>query len=218
MARLTALIVAALCFVTLSPRPATAYAVLAHEAADNTGHPAAVNRAVPVMFPKLRAKYGNAVTFMQSPASHVLVEFSFDVVQVAAGAYAPEAFHRFIGFKMAKPVLERAFHETYGLEMKDVFISEDLAISTYRHSVSQTIPQITKIAWRDKQEEIARLTPGVRQEKFVFTLTRRQYEQEFGVDYRKPGLYARFLGVLYRLLPKVGPLRPLSFKAPTPQT
>src|SRR2546427_760762 len=120
--------------------------------------------------------------------------------------------------KVAKPMLERAFHETYGLEMKDVFISEDLAISTYRHSVSQTIPQITKIAWRDKQEEIARLTPGVRQEKFVFTLTRRQYEQEFGVDYRKPGLYARFLGVLYRLLPKVGPLRPLSFKAPTPQT
>ena len=36
------------------------------------------------------------------------VEFSFDVVQVAAGAYAPEAYHRYIGFKVAKPALERA--------------------------------------------------------------------------------------------------------------
>jgi zinc dependent phospholipase C len=190
---------------------------LAHYAADNTGHPSAVNRAVPVMFPKLRAKYGNAVTYMQSPASHVLVEFSFDVVQVAGGAYASEAFHSFIGFKVAKPLLERAFHETYGIEMKDVFFNEDLAISTYRRAISQTIPQITKIAWQTKQEEIARLMPGVQREKFVFTLTRRQYEQEFGADYRKPGLFDRFLGVLYRLLPKIGPLRPLDFKAPTPQ-
>ena len=197
---------------------AFALGALAHYAADNTGHPAAVNRAVPIMFPKLRAKYGSTVTYMQSPASHVLVEFSFDVVQVAGGVYAPEAFHSFIGFKVAKPALERAFHETYGIEMKDVFFNEDLAISTYRHSISQTIPQITEIAWRDKQEEIARLTPGVQREKFVFKLTRRQYEQEFGADYRKPGLFDRFLGVLYRLLPKVGPLRPLSFKAPTLET
>jgi Zinc dependent phospholipase C len=197
---------------------AFALGALAHYAGDNAGHPAAVNRAVPVMFPKLRAKYGNAVTYMQSPASHILVEFSFDVVQAAGGAYAPDAFHSFIGFKVAKPLLERAFHETYGIEMKDVFFNEDLAISTYRHAISQTIPQITKIAWRAKQEEIARLMPGIAREKFVFTLTRRQYEQEFGADYRKPGLFARFLGVLYRLLPKVGPLRPLSFKAPTPQT
>ena len=196
---------------------AFALGALAHYAADNTGHPSAVNLAVPVMFPKLRAKYGNAVTYMQSPASHVLVEFSFDVVQVAGGAYAPEAFHSFIGFKVATPLLERAFHDTYSIEMKDVFFNEDLAISTYRRAISQTIPQITKIAWTSKQDEIARLMPGVQREKFVFTLTRRQYEQEFGADYRKPGLFDRFLGVLYRLLPKIGPLRPLSFKAPTPQ-
>ena len=40
---------------------------------------------------------------------------------------------------------------------------------------------------------------------------------DYGRDYQRPGLFARFLGVLYRILPKVGPLKPLAFKAPTPE-
>ena len=83
------------------------------------------------MFPKLRAKYGDRVTYVDSPSSHIIVEFSFDIVQVAAGAYLPEAYHSFIGFEVAKPLLERAFRETYGLEMKDVFGDEDLANADY---------------------------------------------------------------------------------------
>jgi hypothetical protein len=50
---------------------AFALGALAHYAADNTGHPEAVNKAVPLMFPKLRAKYGDTVTYVQSPAQHV---------------------------------------------------------------------------------------------------------------------------------------------------
>jgi len=96
---------------------AFALGALGHYAADNSGHPLAVNRAVPLMYPKLKAEFGNTVTYVQSPKSHVLVEFSFDVVQVAAGAYAPEAYHGYIGFKVAKPALERAFLDTYGIEM-----------------------------------------------------------------------------------------------------
>ena len=71
-----------------------------------------------------------------------------------------------------------------------------------RGSVSQTIPEITKIAWRDKQEEIVKLSPGVRRDTFVFNLTRRDFEREFGASYTRPGLFARFFGFLYRLLPK----------------
>lgn len=197
---------------------AFALGALAHFAADNEGHPGAVNRAVALEFPKLRAKYGNSVTYAESPASHVLIEFSFDVVQAANGGYVPEAYHSFIGFQVAKPVLERAFHDVYGLEMKDVFANEDLSIGTYRHSVSQTIPEITRAAWRDKKEEIARLKPGVQENTFVYSYALQQYDKDFGLDYHKPGLLTRFLGLLYRLLPKVGPLRPLSFKAPTPES
>src|SRR5579872_4333569 len=59
---------------------AFAIGALGHYASDNSGHPMAVNRAVPMMYPKLKAEFGDRVTYVQSPAKHVLVEFSFDVV------------------------------------------------------------------------------------------------------------------------------------------
>jgi Zinc dependent phospholipase C len=196
---------------------AVALGALGHYAADNSGHPLAVNRAVPLMYPKLKAEFGNTVTYVQSPKSHVLVEFSFDVVQVAAGAYAPEAYHRYIGFKVAKPALERAFHDTYGIEMKDVFFNEDLAIATYRHAVGTTIPEMTKLAWAKKRDQIVKVTPGMQRQKFVFNLPRKQYDKEFGGDYAKPHGFARFLAVVYNLVPKIGPFRSLSFSVPTPE-
>jgi len=194
---------------------AFALGALGHYASDNSGHPMAVNRAVPMMYPKLRAEFGDQVTYVQSPAKHVLVEFSFDVVQVAAAAYAPEAYHSYIGFKVAKPVLERAFLDTYGLEMKDLFLSEDLAIGTYRHAVGTTIPEITKVAWKKKRRQIEQVTPGAQRQKFVFNLSRRQYEKEFGSDYAKPHRFARFIALVYKLVPKIGPFRSLSFTVPT---
>jgi Zinc dependent phospholipase C len=194
---------------------AFALGALAHYAADNVGHPEGVNRAVGLMYPKLRTKYGDSVTYAESPATHVLVEFSFDVVQAASGAYVSDMYRAFIGFEVSKPLLERAFLATYGLEMKDVFATEDLAFASYRHAISETIPQITRIAWRDKQDEIQQLNPGAAEERFVFNLSRQEFEQAYGTEYQKPGLLARFLAFLYKLLPKVGPLRPLKFQVPT---
>jgi hypothetical protein len=196
---------------------AFALGALGHYAADNSGHPLAVNRAVPLMYPKLRARFGNRVTYEQSPKSHVLVEFAFDVVQVAAGAYAPESYHSYIGFKVAKLALERAFLDTYGIQMQDVFLSEDLAIATYRHAVGTTIPEMTKVAWGKKRDQIAKVTPGIQRKTFVFNLSRKQYDKEFGSDYAKPHGFARFLALVYNLVPKIGPFRSLSFSVPTPE-
>ncbi len=194
---------------------AFALGALGHYTADNSGHPLAVNRAVPMMYPKLKARYGNRVTYEQSPKSHVLVEFSFDVVQVAAGAYAPAAYHSFIGFKVAKLVLERAFLDTYGIDMKDLYVNEDVAIATYRHAIGTTIPEMTKVAWGKKREEILAVTPTMKRETFVFNLSHKQYDEEFGRDYAKPHGFARFLGWVYKVIPKVGPFRSLSFEVPT---
>jgi len=196
---------------------AFALGALAHYAADNAGHPEAINLAVPLMYPKLQAKYGRRVTYVQSPKSHILVEFSFDVVQVAAGVYAPGSYHDFIGFDVAKPLLERTFRKIYGLEMKDVFANEDLAIGTYRFAVSQAIPNATKVAWRDKRDEIERVTPGIERQKFVFNMSRQQYEQQFGKEYRRPGVFVRMMTFLYKLVPKFGPFKYFSFKPPTPE-
>jgi len=118
---------------------------------------------------------------------------------------------------VATPLLERAVRETYGLEMRDLFANLDRSISTYRYSVSQIIPVLTDAAWRDKHDEIVKLTPSIDRSAFVFSYPRASFESDYGRDYQRPGLFARFLGVLYRILPKVGPLKPLSFKAPTPE-
>jgi hypothetical protein len=196
---------------------AFALGALAHYVTDTTGHPEAVNRSVPLLFPKLAAKFGQEITYVEAPKEHVITEFSFDVVQSAGGMYQLDDYRRFIGFRVTKPLLERAFAETYGVDIKDVFPNEDRAISTYRYSVSQIIPALTRAAWHDKQKEIAALIPNVRQNAFVFHYRRIDFEREYGRDYAKPALFARFLGVVYRIVPKFGPLKPLSFKAPTPE-
>ena len=196
---------------------AFALGALGHYASDNSGHPIATNRAVPMIYPKLRAKFGDEVTYAESPKHHILVEFSFDVLHVASGAYAPDAFHRFIGFKVAEPLLERAFLETYAIDMGDLFLDRSLAIGTFRYAAGKAIPEMTKVAWKNKREEIAKLRPGVTQASFVFNLSRRQYEADFGSDYAKPGAFARVMGFLMHLVPKIGPFRALAFKVPTPE-
>ena len=196
---------------------AFAVGALCHYASDNAGHALAVNKAVPLIYPKLRKKYGDSVPYDKSPKHHVLVEFAFDVLLVAHGGYKLQAYHDFIGFEVAKPLLERAFRETYGLEMKKLFFNEDLAIGTFRHAVGSTIPNVTKVAWEKKQEQIQKNTPDVLREQFVLSLPRAAYEQEYGKDYQKPRGLARVLGFLYSLLPKIGPFKPLAFKVPTPE-
>jgi Zinc dependent phospholipase C len=65
---------------------AFALGALAHYAADNSGHPIATNRAVPILYPKLKKKYGDTVTYEDDPLAHVKTEFGFDVLEIAQQA------------------------------------------------------------------------------------------------------------------------------------
>src|SRR5579872_4578697 len=197
---------------------AFALGALAHYIGDNNGHPMAVNASVGILYPKLRARYGKEVTYTDDPAAHLKTEFGFDVVQVANGHYAPEAYHDFIGFEVAKPVLERAFLTTYGLELKDVFGDLDLALGTYRYSVKSVLPTMTKAAWAAKQKEIVHDMPGMTRRRFVYNLSRSSYHKEWGTRYERLGFLHRFLAFLFELVPKVGPFRALSFQPPNQQT
>ena len=194
---------------------AFALGALAHYSNDTNGHPEAVNLTVPMVFPKLQQKYGDTVTYAQAPRQHVVVEFSFDIVHAAAGAYLPDTMKRFIGFRVATPLLERAFRSTYGLEMKDLFADQDRAIATYRYAVSQMIPSLTAAAWDEKHDEIAKITPAIDRSAFVVAYPPRRLRARVrpGLSDGRDSSHAS-LGVLYRILPKIGPLKPLSFKAP----
>jgi hypothetical protein len=196
---------------------AFALGALAHYAADNNGHRIATNVAVPILYPQLRLKFGREVTYWDNPLAHIRTEFGFDVLQVAQGRYAPESYHAFIGFQVSKPVLERAFLDTYGVELKDVFGNLDLALGSFRYSVGSIIPGMTRVAWQLKKEQVVKEIPGTTRKKFLYNLSRSSYEKEWGTQYHRPGLRTRLVTWVMRIVPKSGPFKSLAFRAPTPE-
>jgi hypothetical protein len=193
---------------------------------------------VAILYPKLRRRFGNNVTYGQKPSAHIQTEFGFDVLQIAQGHYAPQAYHDFIGFEVAKPLLERAFKETYGIELSSLFTNLDLAIGTYRHSVSTVIPKMTRVAWESTKSDLAKRglakdstlardsartdsakrPSSVTRDQFIFNLSRSAYAKEWGNQYQKPGFFARVLSVVFRIVPKIGPFKGFAIKPSTPET
>ena len=196
---------------------AFALGALSHYASDIAGHPA-VNRAVAIQYPKLRAKFGQSVRYAQDKTAHLKTEFGFDTVQVAKNRYASQQYHDFIGFQVSKSLLERVFPVVYGVELKDVLAHEDMAVGSYRFAVSRLIPQMTKVALQTHKKDLMRETPNFAKRKFLYRLSRSNYEKEWGKDYVKPGVGTRILSTLLRYMPKIGPLKGLAFNNPTPQT
>src|ERR1700687_3588647 len=196
---------------------AFALGALSHYASDIAGHPA-VNRAVAIEYPKLRAKYGKSIRYAQDKTAHLRTEFGFDTVQVAKNRYASQQYHDFIGFQVSKPLLERVFPVIYGMQLKDVLTHEDMAVGSYRFAVSRMIPRMTQVALQTHKKELMRETPNFAKRKFLYRLSRSDYEKQWGKDYKKPGVGTRILSTLLRYMPRVGPFKGLGFKSPTPHT
>jgi hypothetical protein len=205
-----------LCMLQEAQNPneyAFALGALAHYAADNAGHPA-INRAVAMEFPQLRKKYGDVVTYEDSPKSHIRAEFGFDMTEVAKNHYTSDAFHDFIGFEISESLLERTFPKVYGIQFKDVIHNEDLAIGSFRHAVSQIIPQMTRVALLTRTKEIVPDKPNPAHKKYLYYLSRADYQREWGQTYRRPGFGTRVLAVFLKIIPKRGPFSALGFKVP----
>ncbi len=189
---------------------------LAHYAADIEGHKLAVNLSVPIDYPKLGRRFGPVVTYEDNPRAHMSVEFGFDVLQVAQGQYAPKNYHDFIGFRVATPVLERAFRDTYGIPMEDIFSNLDRALSWYRRTVSVIIPEMTRVAWSQRKNELEKA--GLLRGHFVYRLSRADYQKEWNVEYHQPGIRAHLLGDFIEIFPRVGVFKTVWFKLPPRHT
>ena len=187
-----------------------------HYFSDIDVHKSATNPGEAMLYPKLERKFGKVITYEQDPAAHLKTEFGFDVLEVAKGRFAPEAYHDFIGFFVAEAVLNRAFHDTYGLDLSDLFPNFERSIGSYRRAVSNTIPAATRIAWAQRKDEIQRSEPGITRSRFVYVMRRSSYERDWGKQYDRPTLADRIAAGLIRLIPPIGPLRALQFKMPTP--
>src|SRR5438477_1499511 len=170
---------------------AFALGALSDYAADASGHQLATNPAVAIMYPGLAKKYGPVVTYVEKPSAHMKVEYGFDVDQVAEGNYASKAYHDFIGFEVSKPVLERAFLRTYSLDMSSAFFSVDMSIGSYRHAVSKVIPNMTKVAWHLKKDEIQNSHPSETKNQFIYHVSNSGYRKEWGHLYEKPGFFSQ---------------------------
>ncbi len=196
---------------------AFALGALSHYASDIAGHPA-VNQAVAIEYPKLRAKYGKSVRYAQDKTAHLKTEFGFDTVQVAKNRYASQQYHDFIGFLVSKSLLERVFPVVYGMPLKDVLTHEDMAVGSYRFAVSRMIPRMTQVALQTHKKDLMHETPDFAKRKFLYRLSRSDYEKQWGKDYKKPGAGTRILSTILRYMPKVGPFKGMDFNNPTPQT
>jgi hypothetical protein len=195
---------------------AFALGCLCHYMADQYGHSLGTNKCVPMVYPNVKIKYGDVVTYDQDHISHKRMEFGFDVLETVNGNYTSMAYHDLIGFKVSRPVLERAFAKTYGLDINDIFGDLSLAIETFRWSVTNLFPLLTRSAWVNKQNEIRKLQPTATSRSFRYKLNKADYYTEFGKKHRKPGLFAYVLSFIIRVSPKLGPLKSLKFKVPGP--
>jgi len=196
---------------------AFALGALSHYVSDIDGHPA-VNEAVAIHYPKLRAKFGNSVRYAQDKSAHLKTEFGFDTFQVSKNRYAPEQYHDFIGFQVSQSLLERVFPVVYGLDLKDVLSNEDMAVGSYRFFISSLIPKMTQVALQVHGKDMMREPPNLARQKFLYRLSRSDYDREWGKTYTKPGVGTRILSTLLRFVPKVGPFKGLGFNNPTPKT
>ncbi len=197
---------------------AFALGALAHYSADKEGHRLAVNPGVPMLYPGLRKKYGSAATYEDDPVAHTKIEFGFDVLEIAKQRFAPDSYRDFIGFRIAKELLQRAFEETYSIPLTSKFPSLDSAIGSFRFSVQSLMPSAVKVAWELKKKEIQQDIPGMTRERFLSNLSEASYAVEWVPDVHRPGCGFEVLAFLFRLLPKVGALRVLSLRTPTPAT
>jgi hypothetical protein len=68
------------------------------------------------------------------------------------------------------------------------------------------------------KKELMHETPDFAKKKFLYRLSRSDYEKQWGKDYVKPGVGTRILSTLLRYMPRIGPFKGLAFNNPTAQT
>ena len=190
---------------------------LCHYHADMYGHRIGTNRSVPILYPEAAEKHGKIVTYAEDHMAHMRTEFGFDVLQTARGNYASKQYHDFIGFQVDTAVLNRAFYQTYGLHVNQVFKNFPKALKMFRWSVAHFFPAITHTAWATKKADIKKLNPSATARSFTYRMQRRTGNKSVGKEEEKPALGTTLVSFLIRIAPKVGPLRPLKFKTPGPE-
>ncbi|MGO9338196.1 MAG: zinc dependent phospholipase C family protein [Terracidiphilus sp.] len=198
---------------------AFAVGALSHYIGDTVGHAEAINLAVPVEFPKLRAKYGPVVNYAEGERQHVQTEFAFDINEIAHHRMAPVHYLRHIGLEVAVKQLALAFYQTYG-------VGEDFTgtrgrrvnVRAYRFAVREFIPRIAyavTLLHRGHEPPDPTTPEALEFEKQVTAVAS---ENDWQAYRRKAGIGTYTLAGLLFVIPKFGPLKMVAVKGPTEET
>jgi hypothetical protein len=203
---------------TTADELAFAIGSLSHYIGDTIGHSSAVNLAVPIQFPKLEAKYGPNVNYAENPHAHVQTEFAFDINQLSKGRFAPYDYLRFVGLEISRPLLHKAFFETYGLNLPDIIGSKETSIRVYRKGVRSFIPNIARAETLLHKKSLPQDIPSPDLDTLRVDALQASADNNWEAYRKTPGFGSHLYAGFIYILPKVGTLKMLAVKGPNQQT
>lgn len=198
---------------------AFAVGALSHYIGDSVGHPLATNRAVPIEFPKLQAKYGPIVNYAEGEQQHVQTEFAFDIDEIAHHRVAPLRFLRHIGLQVPTKQLALAYYQTYGLQ--EDFSSRRgrrFNVRNYRFAVRTFIPRIAYAVTLLHRRHEPPEPDTAEYNEMVAEAAAVDQENNWKTYRSKAGVESYLLAALLFVLPKIGPLKLVAVKGPTTAT
>lgn len=196
---------------------AFAIGALSHYIGDSIGHAEATNIAVPIEFPKLRAKYGSSVNYAEGQHQHVQTEFAFDINEIAHHRVAPIRFLRHIGFAVSMRQLALAFYQTYGIT-ENFAGRHRINGREYRFAARTFIPRIAyavTLLHRSHEPPDPTTPEVIELEKEAAAVGQDNNWQAYR---RKAGVETYLIAGFLFILPKVGPFTLVAVKGPTQQT
>ncbi len=191
---------------------------LSHYIGDTVGHSTAVNLSVPVEFPKLEKQYGPNVNYAENPHAHVQTEFAFDINQLSKRRFAPSAYLKYVGLEVPRPLLRKAFFETYGLNLPDIIGTKETSIRIYRSGVRSFIPNIARAETILHKKNFPSDAPNPDLDDLAKELHQASDDNNWEAYRKEPGFTSHLYADFIFILPKVGTLKMLAIKGPTQQT
>ena len=198
---------------------AFAIGALSHYIGDNLGHSQVTNRAVPIEFPKLAAKYGSVVTYGEDKDAHVQTEFAFDINEIAHQRFAPVRYLRHVGLNVPTQQLAAAYYETYGL-------SEDFSkartsrinVRGFRFAVRNFVPRVAYAVTLLHSHDLPADSTSPDVHKLEREVAQIAAENNWDKYRERPGIGTYSLAGIIYILPKIGPLKLVSIKGPNAAT
>jgi Zinc dependent phospholipase C len=191
---------------------------LSHYIGDVIGHSTAVNFSVPIEFPKLEKKYGPNVNYAENPHAHVQTEFAFDINQLSKRRFAPSAYLKYVGLEIPRPLLRKAFFQTYGINLPDIIGTKETSIRVYRHGVRTFIPNIARAETLLHKKNFPEDVPSPDLDTLRVDALQASADNNWEAYRKTPGFTSHLYAGFIFILPKVGTLKLLAIKGPNPQT